>query len=117
MLMNKQINRIVHCAIIVTNRKRNISGSFLEINIFTKRSSSSRIQSAVSTQIRAFPSRRIVSKMVAIKKKELLTESLCDHGNICERVQISTSVPQHSSLDHVSQRSLNMYSYLIIAHL
>ncbi len=41
MLMNKQIKQIIHSAIIVPDRKQNISESF-EIHILTKRSASSR---------------------------------------------------------------------------
>jgi hypothetical protein len=66
--MNKQINPIVHSAIIVPKRKTKYKKIVL-IKMLTKRT-----RPAVSTQIKTFPSRRIVSKIVAEKRKNYFIE-------------------------------------------
>ncbi len=71
--MNKQINQIVHSAIIVPKRKTKYKKIVL-IKMLTKRRASSRTRPAVSTQIKTFPSRRIVSKIVAEKSKNNFIE-------------------------------------------
>jgi hypothetical protein len=54
---------------LIGERKSN--KRFFERNIHTKRRASSRTRPAVSTHIKTFPSRRIVSKIVAIKRIDI----------------------------------------------
>lgn len=74
--MNRRINQIVHFAIIVPMRKiifMDFEVFFFNMKILTKRRANSRTRPAVSTQIKTFPSRLIVSKIVAkrFRKKNI----------------------------------------------
>lgn len=70
MLRNMQIDQIVHFSIIVPIQINEIDKCEWE-HFHTRRSASSRTRPAVSTQIKTFPSCRIVSRIVAKWTKKL----------------------------------------------